>query len=125
MRVQHYPDNFFRFNGKLLNLIKYEDLHIPDDQMFFLQVTDIKIGGNNKSIFVTLSDSTFFIDNVRIDEAKKLRFITYIRHRSYITQAHLKAFLTPPIPPYIIIFYVLKISKNCNFLTPLPLEVFS
>ena len=89
MRGQHYPDNFWKYNGKLFDLIKYEDLHIPDDQMFFLQVTDIKIGGNNKSVFITLSDSTFFIDNIRIDEGKKLRFLTYIRHTIHILLRHI------------------------------------
>ena len=120
MRGQHYPDFFFKYNGKLLDLIKYEDLHIPDDQMFWLQVTDIKIGGNNKSVFVTLSDSTFFIDEVRIDEAKKLRFLTYIRQPIIYYVGTFKGFFDPPIPPYIIIFYVLKSSENCNFQTPFP-----
>ena len=80
MRVQPFPGAYFNYHGKLYEFLG-GSMKIPQDQRllkktFFLQITEIKIGRRN-SIYISLSDSTYFIDNVRIDEAKKLKFVTY------------------------------------------------
>ena len=43
----------------------------------------------------------------------------FFRYHSYITSSHFWDFWTP-LPPYVSMFLVLRISKNWHFLTPLP-----
>ena len=43
----------------------------------------------------------------------------YFRDHSYLTSSHFWDFWIP-LPPYVSMFLVLRISKNWHFLTPLP-----
>ena len=47
------------------------------------------------------------------------RILAFLGDHSYITSSHFWDFWTP-LPPYVSMFLVLRISKNWHFLTPLP-----
>ena len=82
MRLQPFPTATYTYQaGKLYDLLVEGSMKIPKDQrlpkkMLMLQITEIKLGRRN-TVLISLSDSTYFIDNVRIAESKKLKFCKY------------------------------------------------
>ena len=81
MRVQPISGSFTYQAGKLYDFLVEGSMKIPQDQrrpqkMFIMQITEIKIGRRN-TVLISLSDSTYFINNVRITESKRLKFCKY------------------------------------------------
>ena len=80
MRLQPISGSFKHQAGKLYDFL-VEGSKIRQDQrrpknMFIMQIIEIKIGRRN-TVLISLSDSTYFINNVRITESKKLKFCKY------------------------------------------------
>ena len=81
MRLQPISGSFKYQAGKLYDFLVEGSIKIHQDQrrpknMFIMQITEIKIGRRN-TVLISLSDSTYFINNVRVTEAKKLKFCNY------------------------------------------------
>ena len=89
--------------------------------VFHWIILDLKTNFNHwilsKTLIFTLL--TLFFKNVPNFWLLCHLFIVMYRDHSYITSSHFWDFGTP-LPPYVSMFLVLRISKNWPFLNPLP-----
>ena len=81
--------------------------------------------GVTKVLEVTESGFYYFIfanENEIQDNFLSAKFDLHKTGTIHILRRHILRLFGPPSPtPYVSMFYVLQISKNCRFLTPLPL----